>query len=93
VVDVENSLTVCYAMNRMMSDVIGGMRAARVIFAAHDAGTALRAQRPVNGQGTGTVTVSVPLRSTLPGSSSVATPSSTVVTPLTITRLMPVASE
>ncbi len=42
VVDVENSLTVCYAMNRMMSDVVGGMRAGRVIFAAHDAGTALR---------------------------------------------------
>ena len=38
VVDVENSLTVCYAMNRMMSDVVGGMRAGRVIFAAHDAG-------------------------------------------------------
>ena len=43
VVDVENSLTVCYAMNRMMSDVVGGMRAGRVIYAAHDAGTALRA--------------------------------------------------
>ena len=42
VVDVENSLTVCYAMNRMMSDVVGGMRAGRVIFAAHAAGTALR---------------------------------------------------
>ena len=43
VVDVENSLTVCYAMNRMMSDVVGGSRAARVIFAAHDAAAALRA--------------------------------------------------
>ena len=43
VVDVENSLAVCYAMNRMMSDVVGGMRAGRVIFAAHGAGTALRA--------------------------------------------------
>ena len=43
VVDVENSLTVCYAMNRMMADVVGGMRAARVIFAAHDAAAALRA--------------------------------------------------
>ena len=42
VVDVENSLTVCYAMNRMKSDVVGDMRAGRVIFAAHDAGTALR---------------------------------------------------
>ena len=43
VVDVENSLTVCYTMNRMRSDVVGGMRAGRVIFAAHAAGTALRA--------------------------------------------------
>lgn len=42
VVDVENSLTVCYAMNRMLSDIAGGMRAARVIFAAHDAGAAER---------------------------------------------------
>ena len=43
VVDVENSLTVCYAMNRMMSDIVGGMRAGRLIFAAHDAGAHLRA--------------------------------------------------
>ena len=43
VVDVENSLAVCYAMNRMKSDVVGDMRAGRVIFAAHGAGTALRA--------------------------------------------------
>ena len=42
VVDVENSLTVCYAMNRMKSDVVGDIRAGRVIFAAHGAGTALR---------------------------------------------------
>ena len=46
-----------------------------------------------DGQGTGTVTVSAPLRSTLPGSASVASPSSTVVTPLTNTCLIPVASE
>ena len=42
VVDVENSLAVCYAMNRMKSDVVGDMRAGRVVFAAHGAGTALR---------------------------------------------------
>lgn len=42
VVDVENELTAVYVMNRMMSDVVGGMRAARVIFAAHRAAADLR---------------------------------------------------
>ncbi|MEZ5143508.1 MAG: serine hydrolase domain-containing protein [Acidimicrobiales bacterium] len=37
VVDVENELTVAYVMNRMLPDVAGGLRAARVVFAAHDA--------------------------------------------------------
>ena len=37
VVDVENELTVVYVMNRMMSDLVGGLRAARLIFAAHRA--------------------------------------------------------
>ncbi len=42
VVDVENELTVVYAMNRMLEGDVGGMRAARVVFAAHEAGRALR---------------------------------------------------
>ena len=42
VVDVENELTVVYVMNRMMSDLVGGMRAGRVVFAAHGAATAVR---------------------------------------------------
>ena len=37
VIDVENEMTVTYAMNRMLPDVTGGLRAARVVFAAHDA--------------------------------------------------------
>jgi len=38
VVDVENELTVAYVMNRMMDGATGGLRSARVIFAAHGAG-------------------------------------------------------
>lgn len=37
VVDVENEMTVAYAMNRMLPDITGGLRAARVVFAAHEA--------------------------------------------------------
>lgn len=43
VVDVEHSLTVAYVMNRMLDGATGGVRAARVIFAAHEAAGALRA--------------------------------------------------
>ncbi|MEQ8842811.1 MAG: serine hydrolase domain-containing protein [Acidimicrobiales bacterium] len=42
VVDVENDLTVVYVMNRMLEGDVGGMRAARVVFAAHAAGSAMR---------------------------------------------------
>ncbi len=42
VVDIENELTVVYVMNRMMSDIAGGMRAGRVVFAAHGAATTVR---------------------------------------------------
>lgn len=42
VADVENRLTVVYVMNRMMDGAVGGMRAARVIFAAHEAARAVR---------------------------------------------------
>jgi CubicO group peptidase (beta-lactamase class C family) len=44
VVDVENDLTVAYVMNRMRSAITGDMRAARVIFAAHEAAAELRLQ-------------------------------------------------
>ena len=44
VVDVENRLTVVYVMNRMTDDVEGGMRAGRVVWAAHVAGKALRGE-------------------------------------------------
>jgi CubicO group peptidase (beta-lactamase class C family) len=37
VVDIENELTTVYVMNRMRSDVKGGMRAGGVVFAAHGA--------------------------------------------------------
>jgi len=40
VIDVENRLTVCYAMNRMLGE--GDMRAPGVIFAAHAAAARLR---------------------------------------------------
>ncbi|MEM7140164.1 MAG: serine hydrolase domain-containing protein [Actinomycetota bacterium] len=43
VADVENETTVAYVMNRMQDGAVGGMRSARVIFAAHAAGAALRA--------------------------------------------------
>jgi CubicO group peptidase (beta-lactamase class C family) len=42
VVDVENSTTAVYVMNRMMDGLQGGMRAANVIFGAHGAGQRLR---------------------------------------------------
>ena len=42
VVDVENGLTVAYVMNRMMDGTVGGVRSARVIFAAHEAARAAR---------------------------------------------------
>lgn len=42
VVDVENATTVVYVMNRMQDGAVGGVRSARVIFAAHAAGEALR---------------------------------------------------
>ncbi len=42
VVDVENQMTVVYAMNRMLDGTVGGMRSARVIFAAHGAAAAMR---------------------------------------------------
>jgi CubicO group peptidase (beta-lactamase class C family) len=42
VVDVENGLTVVYAMNRMMDDLQGGLRGGLVVFAAHAAGQTLR---------------------------------------------------
>ena len=35
VVDVENHMTVTYAMNRMLGE--GDLRAVRVVFAAHEA--------------------------------------------------------
>lgn len=44
VVDVENRVTVVYVMNRMQDGTVGGMRSARVIFAAHEAARALRAR-------------------------------------------------
>lgn len=44
VVDVENATTVVYVMNRMQDGTVGGMRSARVIFAAHAAGKALRGE-------------------------------------------------
>ena len=40
VADVENEMTVAYVMNRMQDGTVGGMRSARVIFAAHAAGQA-----------------------------------------------------
>ncbi|MEE3328538.1 MAG: serine hydrolase domain-containing protein [Myxococcota bacterium] len=42
VVDVENQMTVVYVMNRMQDGTVGGVRSARVIFAAHAAAAALR---------------------------------------------------
>jgi CubicO group peptidase (beta-lactamase class C family) len=42
VVDVENELTVVYVMNRMMDGATGGIRSARVVFAAHGSGQRLR---------------------------------------------------
>ncbi len=42
VADVDNEMTVSYVMNRMQDGTVGGMRSARVIFAAHAAGQALR---------------------------------------------------
>ena len=42
VVDVENQVTVVYVMNRMQDGTVGGLRSARVIFAAHEAAAALR---------------------------------------------------
>ena len=44
VVDVENELTVAYVMNLMKDGLTGDMRSARVIFAAHGAGQALRGE-------------------------------------------------
>ena len=35
IVDVENQRTIVYAMNRMLPDEIGSLRAINVIFAAH----------------------------------------------------------
>jgi CubicO group peptidase (beta-lactamase class C family) len=37
VADVENELTVAYVMNRMRDGTVGGLRSARVIFAAYEA--------------------------------------------------------
>ena len=37
IVDVENRMVVTYVMNKMLSDIVGGMRAIRVIYAAHAA--------------------------------------------------------
>ena len=42
VVDVENGLTVVYAMNRMQDGTTGGMRSARVVFAAHECARQIR---------------------------------------------------
>ena len=44
VVDVENRMTVVYVMNRMQDGAVGGVRSARVIFAAHAAGAAIRGE-------------------------------------------------
>lgn len=47
VVDLENQLTVAYVMNRMRDIAAGDLRAARVVFAAHDAArTTARADLP-----------------------------------------------
>ena len=42
VVDVENGLTVVYVMNRMQDGTVGGMRSARVVFAAHECARRIR---------------------------------------------------
>ena len=42
VVDVEHEVTVVYVMNRMLPDAEGGLRAARVVFSAHEAAEAVR---------------------------------------------------
>ena len=44
VVDVENQMTVVYAMNRMQDGTVGGARSARVIFSAHGAAAAIRGE-------------------------------------------------
>ena len=44
VADVENQMTVVYVMNRMQDGTVGGVRSARVIFAAHAAAAALRGE-------------------------------------------------
>ena len=42
VIDVDHRVTVAFAMNRMLPDDAAGLRAARVVFATHEAAAALR---------------------------------------------------